>query len=97
LKSATFRPAASADVDEAYLWYENQRQGLGEEFLLAVQNAVDSILENPKMYPVVRRDTRRILLNRFPYSLLYRLIKKQVVVIACFHAKRDPQIWQSRR
>ena len=84
-------------MDEAYLWYENQRQGLGEEFLLAVQNAVDSILENPKMYPVVRRDARRALLNRFPYSLLYRLVHEQVVVVACFHAKRDPKRWQSRR
>jgi plasmid stabilization system protein ParE len=97
LKSADFRPAASAEVDEAYLWYENQRQGLGEEFLFAVQNAVDSVLENPEMYPVVRRDTRRVLLNRFPYSLLYRLVHERVVVVACFHAKRDPQRWHSRR
>ncbi len=71
-------------MDEAYRWYENQRRGLGEEFLLAVQNAVDSVLENPKMYPVVRRNTRRTLLNRFPYSLLYRLFNEQVVVLACF-------------
>ena len=84
-------------MEEAYQWYESQREGLGEEFLHAVQAAVDSVLENPKMYPVVRRDTRRALLHRFPYSLHYRVIREQVVVVACFHGKRDPKRWHSRR
>ena len=49
------------------------------------------------MYPVIRRDTRRALLERFPYSLLYRIVHEQVVVVACFHAKRHPKRWYSRR
>ena len=77
-------------MDEAYRWYEHQREGLGEDFLLAVQAARDSILDNPKMYPVVRRDTRRALLHRFPYSLLYRVIGEQVRLLRAFTANATP-------
>lgn len=41
------RPAAAADIDDAWLWYESQRPGLGNDFLLAAQAVVDSIAENP--------------------------------------------------
>jgi len=92
-----FRPAAAADVDDAYLWYEAQRSGLGEEFLAAVSAAVESIQVKPELYPVVHRQTRRALLRRFPYGLYYRIMGEQVVVVACFHAKRDPKRWQSRK
>ena len=90
------RPIAAAEIDEAYLWYEAQRIGLGEEFLAEVNGALDTIQEMPELYAVVHRDTRRAMLVRFPYSLLYRLVNKQVIVVACFHGKRDPRRWQSR-
>ena len=45
---------------------------------------------------MVQRDIRRQLLKRFPYGLFYRLIHDQVVVVACFHAKRSPGVWRSR-
>ena len=48
-----FRPAASADVEAAYEWYEAQRPGLGDEFIVAVDAAVASILAFPDAYPVV--------------------------------------------
>ncbi len=59
-------PAAAANIDEAFVWYEQQRSGLGEEFLAAVQATRESIAAHPAMYPVIHRDTRRALLHRFP-------------------------------
>lgn len=90
------RPAAAADVEEAWQWYEAQREGLGDEFLQVVQQAIESIGAFPESAPVVLRDIRRQLLKRFPYGLFYRLIAGQVVVVACFHAKRNPRVWRSR-
>lgn len=90
------RPAAAADVEEAWQWYEAQREGLGDEFLQVVQEAIESIGTFPESAPVVQRDIRRQLLKRFPYGLFYRLIHDQVVVVACFHAKRSPGVWRSR-
>ena len=92
-----FRPAAAAEVEEAYRWYESQRPGLGDEFLGAVQAALDSVVAHPEVFSVLHRDTRRALLKRFPYGRYYRLLGENIVVVAGFHAKRDPKEWRSRR
>ena len=90
------RPAAAADVDDAYLWYENQRRGLGEEFLTAVDSAKARIAAAPAQFAIIHRDTRRVLLQRFPYALYYRIHGDVVLVVACMHGRRDPQRWLSR-
>ena len=91
-----FRPAAAADVQDAYNWYEEQRPGLGEEFLSSLKLLTQEVAENPLRYPVVYRGTRRALLRRFPYGLFYRIMGDLVVIIACMHGSRNPRIWQSR-
>jgi len=92
-----FRPAAAADVEDAWQWYEARREGLGDEFLDVVQATLESITAHPASAPVVHRDVRRQLLRRFPFGLFYRIVEGQVVVVACFHAKRSPRLWRSRR
>jgi plasmid stabilization system protein ParE len=90
------RPAAATDIEEAYVWYERQRPGLGEKFLTGVQAIRDGIAAHPEMYPVIHRETRRVLLHRFPCGIFYRVYADAIVVIACMHAKRDPARWKSR-
>jgi plasmid stabilization system protein ParE len=69
VKPAIFRPAAAADIEDAYRWYEDQQVGLGEEFVGAVKSMLDSLSNNPERFPIVHRQTRRALLKRFPYGL----------------------------
>lgn len=90
------RPKAAADIEEAFLWYEKQRSGLGIEFLTAVDQALDDILENPRLHRVLHRETRRATLQRFPYSLFYRIIDDGVIVVGCFHGSRSPRRWEER-
>lgn len=96
MKPPIFRPAAAADVEYAYQWYELQQAGLGEEFLAAVRAALESMMASAESFPVVHRQTRRALLRRFPYGLYYRIFDDQIVVVACMHGRRNPQRWQSR-
>jgi plasmid stabilization system protein ParE len=91
------RPAAAADIDDAFLWYEAQRPGLGHEFLAAADALINAIAEHPLRYPLVRRNTRRALLRRFPYAVYFRIYDEVVVVIACMHGRRNPRRWQVRR
>ena len=90
------RPAAAADIDEAFLWYEGQRPGLGHEFLAAAQTLIDAVAQYPLRYPVVRRNTRRALLRRFPYAIYFRIYDEAIVVVACMHGRRNPRRWQAR-
>jgi plasmid stabilization system protein ParE len=97
VKRVVVRPAAAADIEDAYRWYESQRPGLGEEFLMALRSMRDRVLDHPEAYPVLHRDTRRALIpERFPYGLFYRIYGDTIVVVACMHAKRDPRRWQRR-
>jgi toxin ParE1/3/4 len=96
LKPPILRPAAAADVEGAYRWYENQRAGLGEEFPAVVQAGLELIAAHPLAAPVVHRDTRRLLLRRFPYGVFYRFVKDEIVVVGCLHAKRNPRVWRGR-
>lgn len=92
-----FRPAAAADIEQAYRWYERAREGLGEEFLEELRATVERILAQPEANPIVHRQTRRALVRRFPYCLFYRVLEGAVVFVACFHARRDPSGWKRRR
>ncbi len=91
------RPSAAADIEDAHRWYEDRQPGMGEEFLQSVSATLEAIEQQPKRFPVVHRDVRRALLQRFPYGVFFRIARDRLVVVACFHAKRDPRRWQARR
>lgn len=90
------RPAAAADIEEAFLWYERRAAGLGDEFLQAPQSTLDAISTQPASYPVIHRGARRALIHRFPYGIIFRVSGETVVVVACLHGRRDPTLWRSR-
>ena len=52
-KRLVIRPEAEADIEEVYGWYEAQRKGLGEDFLLCVEEGLARIARNPSSYSVV--------------------------------------------
>ena len=83
------RPKAEADLHEAWLWYESQRSGLGDELLLEIGSAVRLLETDPERRPFYYRDFRRLLTHRFPYKLFYRIEGVQVIVFRVLHAKRQ--------
>jgi toxin ParE1/3/4 len=70
---------------------------LGAEFLIEAGRTVEAVVALPKTYPVIHRDTRRALVHRFPYGLLYRIDADLVVFVGCFHTSRAPASWKRRR
>ena len=91
------RPEAAGDIEDAYNWYERARIVFGEEFPAAVREGLDSALAHPEQLPVAHRSVRRALLRRFPYSLLYRVEPAAILLVAVFHATRDPRVWRARK
>jgi len=88
---------AEFDVFESYIWYEKQKEGLGEEFLDALDSAETSICNNPLTYPVRHKKiVRAFIVDRFPY-IIYYVIKKDVIyVISIFNTNQKPKIWRNR-
>ena len=59
-------PEAEADIAEAYAWYENQRDGRGEEFLRCVDACIQSICRSPLAHAIIHQSYRRGVVRRFP-------------------------------
>ena len=92
MKRPIFRAAAAADIEDAFLWYEGRREGLGNEFLDALRGAMDLVLVHPEAFPVLHRGTRREpVQRRFPYGLYFRVDGDIVLLVACMHVKRHPR------
>jgi plasmid stabilization system protein ParE len=88
--------AADSELKAAKAWYETMRPGLGERFALAVETTVIGITENPLRFAAVYGQWRRAGVRHFPYGIVFRVEDHRIVVLACFHASRDPQQWQQR-
>ena len=89
-------PEANEDLLEARGWYDNIRPGLGERFALAVEATIETLAEHPLQFTVVHRNRRRAGVRRFPYGIFFEVQDNRIVVIACFHSKRNPRRWQLR-
>ncbi|MDO8949819.1 MAG: type II toxin-antitoxin system RelE/ParE family toxin [Actinomycetota bacterium] len=90
------RPDAEADITDAALWYEGQSQGLGSDFLRSVDACLADVARAPQRFPVIHRELHRALLRRFPYGLFFVAANGSITVVACLHARRNPQQWSQR-
>lgn len=89
-------PGAQLDIEETVFYYENQKIGLGDQFLDELNQLLREITINPFRFPEVVHDTRRGLLNRFPYTVYFRTDNEIIAVIAILHQHRHPDTWKSR-
>ena len=91
-----YRRIARSEFEGSVDWYDAQQDGLGDEFESEIQRAIDGIAEYPRRFPIVERDVRQAPVDRFPFSIYYRVRSGKIVVISVFHNARDPAEWQGR-
>ena len=80
----------------ALRWYEEQREGLGLEFLLALEATLERAHRLPLGYESVAKRTRKALVRRFPYVVLFAVEPEGIVVTAVFDCRRDRNRWTDR-
>jgi toxin ParE1/3/4 len=91
------RPEAEDDLKEAYSWYEDKRTGLGYDFLLQVHAGLNFVARNPNIHPIEYKGTRKHLVKRFPYKIIYLVQNEQIIVLAVIHGRRSPALIKKRR
>jgi len=84
------RPLAKVEIFEAYDWYEDQRDGLGLEFLEELESFYNSLLRNPNSYSFYKEPVRQGRINRFPYTVVFEVIDMSIVVYSVFMIRQDP-------
>lgn len=92
----SFHPRTRDEVEEAQAWYEERSLLAAAGFLHEISVAIRRIGEAPQRYPVAEHGTRRILLERFPFSIHYRVNEDDIVIVAVAHQKRRPGYWAGR-
>jgi plasmid stabilization system protein ParE len=92
----SFRKAARLEYDEAAIWYESQKVGLGVEFVEEIERALLAACEAPQRFSAVLQDVHRVRVRRFPYFIFFRVRGNRLIVLAVFHVRRDPAVWRER-
>jgi plasmid stabilization system protein ParE len=83
------RKRAEAQIAAAHDWYEREREGLGEEFLVCMRDAIEHLQSFAGIYAMAYRDFRRIPVARFPYGVFYRIVKRRVIVHRVLHNRQS--------
>jgi plasmid stabilization system protein ParE len=91
-----FHPGARVELNEAVDYYEERREGLGQEFFDEVLATIQQILDFPNTWPVHSKNTRSCLTSRFSHRIIYQPKRGQVRIIAVAHQRRRPGYWIHR-
>ena len=95
-KRVSFHELAEIELNDAAIFFENEKEGLGFRFLAAMQAAVTHIQEQPQASPVIIENIRRKVLGRFPYSIIFSIKPDRIRILAVASQRRRPFYWRGR-
>lgn len=91
-----FTEPASIELDDAIEYYELQLTGLGKKFFSDVIETLELISKFPQLFTQNSEHTRKAVLRKFPYNLIYSLLNNKIYIIAAAHQNRAPEYWIER-
>jgi toxin ParE1/3/4 len=91
MQKIRFSAQASAELEAAAFWYEEQSRGLGSEFIRSVDVALARISRTPMLYSIALDDMRRCLLKKFPFGIFFSIEQDHILIVSIFHSRRDPR------
>lgn len=94
--SLEFHPEAVTEAREAAQWYRLRSESAADAFIAEIDFALGQIDEGPDRWPKYVQGTRRYLLHRFPFYLVYRQKGSNIQIVAVAHGHRKPGYWKAR-
>ena len=91
-----FHPLAADEAKVAERWYRERNETASARFQREIDRAIDLISERPNTGSPYIGNTRRVLLRRFPFFIVYRVRRDDAQVVAVAHARRQPGYWRAR-
>jgi len=92
----SFLEAAECELQCAMDYYNQNKQGLGHEFLAEIKITVGRIADFPEAWQPLSKRTRRCLTRRFPYGVIYQIRDEEILIIAVSHLHQKPMYWKDR-
>jgi plasmid stabilization system protein ParE len=94
-KSVEFLQEASAEYEAAFDWYFTRSEPSAWKFSSELAQAIDMIAEAPQRWPAGPHGTRKFLLHRFPFAVIYRELPSAIQVLAVAHGRWRPGYWKT--
>jgi toxin ParE1/3/4 len=91
-----FLPAAREEFLAAADHYDAASPGLGNEFISEVERALSRIAAFPEHDPPYVSGTRRVVLRKFPFNVVYFQGSNVIVIVALAHQRKRPFYWRLR-
>ena len=91
-----FLSPAEEEMNEAALFYDGQSSGLGQNLLDDIQQSINRLRAYPQLGAEIETGLRRLLLHRFPFSLIYVVDRREILIVSVAHHGRQPGYWRSR-
>jgi len=91
-----FHKDAKFEFKESINYYHEINAALGLDFIAEVKKSLNQIKAHPTAWIILGGNIRRALVNRFPYSVLYKTNSKQIYIIAIMNLHRKPDYWKER-
>ena|SRR5882672_8067021 len=95
-KPLDLHPGALAELKSAVTWYLERNETAALNFVVEVDRAIDLVVASPGRWPRGERGTRKFVLQRFPFAIVYREKETVVQVLAIAHGHRRPGYWKGR-
>ena len=95
-KEVELHEDALAEAQAAYGWYAARNPVAAEAFIDELDHAIEQIGMFPNVGASYISGTRRYLMRRFPFTLIYRERKRAIEVVAVGHGRRKPGYWKQR-
>jgi plasmid stabilization system protein ParE len=96
MRQVTFAPAARSEFFDALAWYGEHAPSVIPRLRAELRNLLSKAAEAPMLFPRGLGNTRRAVLQHFPYVVIFRPTDETIDVVAFFHTSRDPVVWKSR-
>lgn len=81
---------AKQDMNDAMQWYASKAENLDKKFLLAVEQTLSRIKQNPFAFKKVYKKFRQTAVKKFPYIILYEPEQNTIVVYSIFNTWQHP-------
>jgi plasmid stabilization system protein ParE len=95
-KRVEYHQGAIADIKSAVAWYQQRSRKAALDFIEELNRAIATIREAPERWASGKNNTRRFLLWRFPFAIIYSGEESIITVWAVAHGSRLPEYWTHR-
>lgn len=96
MKPVQVHPEAEAEADGAFEWYWLRSEPAALGFDAELRDAFKTLRKSPRRCAPYLQGTRRVMLDGYPYFVVFRELPRKIQIVAVAHAKRRPGYWANR-